>query len=136
MQSFSAIICMNETESKYYAYQQNGLLVSRVDFKAQVEQYGQPIAVSSNGLNFIFKQSERYLQSLQGAGGIKDDKEFIRRYMTASIFNLSVFGLCHIKDIDILAGLKDAFENPELNNTGDDYRAFKRKNMWLFTKNF
>ena len=40
---------MNETEHKYYVYQQNGLLINRVDFSDLVEQYGAPTSVSSNG---------------------------------------------------------------------------------------
>jgi hypothetical protein len=48
---------MNETEHKYYVYTQNGLLVNRVNFTDLVNKYGEPVATSSNGLNFILKKS-------------------------------------------------------------------------------
>jgi len=53
----TSIIAMNETEHKYYVYTQNGLLINRVDFKDLVNKYGEPVATSSNGLNFILKKS-------------------------------------------------------------------------------
>ena len=56
-ETFTSIIAMNETESKYYVYTQNGLLINRIDFSDLVENYGNPISTSSNGLNFIFKKN-------------------------------------------------------------------------------
>ena len=45
---------MNITEHKYYVYTQNGMLMNRVDYKDKIDQYGYPVATSSNGLNFVF----------------------------------------------------------------------------------
>ena len=53
---------MNETESKYYTYTQNGILINRIEFKDTVSKYGVPIAVSANGLCYIFKQTVAELE--------------------------------------------------------------------------
>jgi len=47
---------MNLTEHKYYVYLENGILINRIDYSKWVEDYGEPIATSENGLNFIFKK--------------------------------------------------------------------------------
>lgn len=47
---------MNRTESKYYVYSLSGLLVNRINFKDMADKYGEPIACSQNGLNFIMKR--------------------------------------------------------------------------------
>ena len=54
--SFRSIICMNQTEYKYYVYSLNGLLYNRIDFRDYVDRYGIPVATSMNGQNFIFKK--------------------------------------------------------------------------------
>lgn len=46
---------MNLTEHKYYVYKENGILVNRIDYSEWVEEFGEPVATSENGLNFIFK---------------------------------------------------------------------------------
>ena len=43
------------SENKYYVFNQKGILRKRVDFSRQIILYGKPIAVSNNGLVFIFK---------------------------------------------------------------------------------
>ena len=43
------------TENKYYVYNQKGILKKRVNFSDFITDYGRPIAVSNNGLVFIFK---------------------------------------------------------------------------------
>ena len=39
-------------------FHQNGILLNRVDFKSDVEKYGDLISTSQNGLNFIFKKAK------------------------------------------------------------------------------
>ena len=43
------------TEGKYYLFNERGILRNRVEYK---EDRGLPIAVSPNGLNFIFRNSK------------------------------------------------------------------------------
>ena len=52
------VICMNLTEFKYHIYTLKGLMINRVVFTNIVKSYGEPVAVSSNGLNFLFKKSK------------------------------------------------------------------------------
>lgn len=40
------IICVNYTESKYYIYSENGILLNRVDYHDNVVNYGDLIATS------------------------------------------------------------------------------------------
>jgi len=72
---------MNLTEHKYYVYRENGILVNRIDYSHWVEEYGEPVATSENGLNFIFK---------------KKTKNII------SIIHLDEVNLTHIKSFDIM----------------------------------
>ena len=51
------IICLNETESKYYVYSENGILLNRINFANITEKYGKIIAMSNNGLNLILSKS-------------------------------------------------------------------------------
>ena len=48
----SNIIAINCTESKYYIYSENGLLLNRVVFKDLTKRYGEIVSTSANGLNF------------------------------------------------------------------------------------
>lgn len=48
-----SIICMNLTASKYYVFSQRGLLRNRISFVDYSRKYGQPVAVSPNGFNFV-----------------------------------------------------------------------------------
>lgn len=48
------IVVMNITQYKYSVYTETGILLKRVSFKEQVEEYGVPNEVSSNGRFFLF----------------------------------------------------------------------------------
>ena len=45
----TSIISINLTESKMYAYSQNGRLINRINFSSLVEQYGEINTFSPNG---------------------------------------------------------------------------------------
>jgi len=47
-------MCINKTESKYYVYKPNGILIRRVEFSDEAEKYGLPKAVSQDGKKYIF----------------------------------------------------------------------------------
>lgn len=64
LQSYTAVICLNLSENIFDVYSQNGLLLHQLDYSEHVNKYGEPIAVSNNGQNFIFKLSERTLLSM------------------------------------------------------------------------
>ena len=49
-------MCHNITESKFYIYKPNGILVRRVEYSDETEQYGYPIALSQDGKNFIYRR--------------------------------------------------------------------------------
>ena len=51
---------MNYNESKYYIYSENGKLTKRVNFKKLVDKYGNIIATSANGHNFIFWKKKTF----------------------------------------------------------------------------
>ena len=53
---YTSIICMNLMKETFYVYSPTGLLINRVSFKEQAENYGNPIASSSNGQFFIMKK--------------------------------------------------------------------------------
>ena len=55
--SRTTVICMNLTEYKYHVYSTKGALISRIVFKNEVNKYGVPITVSSNGQVFVFKHN-------------------------------------------------------------------------------
>ena len=47
-------MCINKTESKFYVYKPNGILIRRVEFEDQTIEYGYPKAVSADGKNYIY----------------------------------------------------------------------------------
>ena len=55
------IMCINKTESKFYVYKPNGILIRRVEFSEQTEQYGQSKAVSQDGINYIYQKNKSQL---------------------------------------------------------------------------
>ena len=58
------IIAMNLAEHKFYTYSENGLMINRFDFSDWVRLYGEPIATSTDGQNFIFKNKRDDLISI------------------------------------------------------------------------
>lgn len=98
-ETFTSIICMNETESKYYVYTQDGLLINQVNFKNLVDKYGNPRATSGNGLNFIFKKTYDY-------DTIEDMDDLRKKMFTISIMNMNIFGIIHVKDVDLLEEIR------------------------------
>ena len=54
---------MNGTMHKYYVYSLNGLLINRVFFEEEVQNYGCIVATSSNGQFFVFKKHLNDLDS-------------------------------------------------------------------------
>ena len=95
---------MNETEFKYYVYTQDGLLINRVNFKKYVDKFGPPISTSSNGLNFIFKKDHDY-------DCCQDMNELREKMFTISVINMSIFGLIHIKDVNLLEEISKENQN-------------------------
>ena len=89
------------TNSKYKVYSQNGILINVVDFSDLTKKYGQPIAVSPDGLNFIFKKNEDEIDLQRQSVKNADEIELIRQNFTFSVMSLSIFGICHIKDINV-----------------------------------
>lgn len=79
---------MNQSEYKYYVYTLNGLLQNRVDFSEEVYFYGQPIAVSDNGQNYIFKKRDELCKTKA-------------EQMTLSVIHLTAFGMMRLKEINI-----------------------------------
>lgn len=69
-------------------------MLKRVDFSADIEKYGEPVAVSSSGLNFIVRKKD-----LDDASDAGCDEHMT---LKISIMNLSLFGMTHIKDIDVI----------------------------------
>lgn len=70
-------------------------------------QYGEPINCSSNGLYYIFKN-----QTNIGPGkSMKNhDQHLINQRMTFSVMMLTVFGIVHLKTINIYENIKNYFE--------------------------
>ena len=64
VRDLTSIICINQTENKYYVYSENGILVNRINFNAEMEQYGQIVAMSNNGLTLVFKKSHEELMDM------------------------------------------------------------------------
>ena len=57
-EQFESIVCMNITESKFYVYQHNGILISRYDFSNDIKSYGEIKAISPNGKYMVLKKTE------------------------------------------------------------------------------
>ena len=53
----TSIISINITESKMYAYSQNGLLINRINFISIIEKFGEITDISPNGQGFVLKKS-------------------------------------------------------------------------------
>jgi hypothetical protein len=47
------------TESKYYVYSQRGILIKRVNYMRYTKMFGTPVAVSNNGLVFLFADKKK-----------------------------------------------------------------------------
>lgn len=126
---FTSVIAINLTEQKFYVYSQSGILQNRIEFNREVEKYGEPCCVSSNGLNFIFKKTEQSLKDLliniemekNQAELKKLKRQFFQDYMTVSVMHLSIFGFYHIKDINIYKGIEKAFKLSEENKGSTEY---------------
>ena len=80
----TSIVCINLSEHKYYVYSLNGLLLNRINFSKEVEDYGEIIAISNNGQNIIMKK-----------GGTVND------YFKLWIMHLNIFGLYKVKEINV-----------------------------------
>ena len=62
--SFTTIVCVNQTSQKLYMYNQAGILINRVVFNPLVEAYGEPLQVSNNGQMYVFKKSFEQLDEM------------------------------------------------------------------------
>ena len=80
-----SIVTVNLTEHKYYTFSQRGLLRNRVTFGKDVKKYGEPVAVSQNGLNFILKRKDA-----------KSNNE-----LQLAIFHLTEYDFVKIKDFTL-----------------------------------
>ena len=86
----SIIISINLTESKYYVYQEKGLLINRINFQEMTKKYGEIVSTSANGLNFVMwnktqdnvtivKFSEEKATYIKSISLTKSIVEFVRR---------------------------------------------------------
>lgn len=127
---------MNVTETKYYVYTQCGLLINRIVYAAQVEKYGDPINCSSNGLNYIFKKQESFMHNKDK--DLASDQNLINMRMTFSVMMLTVYGMVHLKNINIYKRIQEYFGNNNKQRNGhvdafvQNYEDFKDENEWLF----
>ena len=103
--TFTSLVCMNQTEYKYYVFSQNGVLFNRVNFSDVVEQYGVPVAVSNNGQNFIFKKHNlpTKFKSLMKPIDRRDKGNItkVEQGFTLNVMHLTAFELVHIKEINV-----------------------------------
>lgn len=53
------IVCFNLLETKIYMYLENGVIAARYDYSIFKHKYGEIVATSSDGLNFIFKKKSK-----------------------------------------------------------------------------
>ena len=53
------IVCFNLLEAKIYMYLENGVIAARYDYSIFKHKYGEIVATSSDGLNFIFKKKSK-----------------------------------------------------------------------------
>lgn len=60
---------INFTDRIYYAYARNGVRLLKMDFSELIDKndYGEPFAVSNNGLNFVFMEVELIDSTLIGS---------------------------------------------------------------------
>lgn len=54
----SLCVAVNLSKHKYAIYSETGILLHRVDYSEQVDEYGVPIQVSQNGKFFLFQKKE------------------------------------------------------------------------------
>ena len=74
-------------------------MINRVNFSKLIDKYGSPLVTSGNGLNFIFKKAYDYDE-------IKNMEDLRKKMFTVSIINMSIFGLTHVKDVDLLEEIR------------------------------
>ena len=134
--TFTSIISMKLTNSRYKVYSQNGILINVVDFSDLTKKYGSPIAVSPDGLNFIFKKSEDEIDLRRKSTKDVTATELIQDHFTLSVMSLSIFGLCHIKDINVYDAVKEYVRTAAGDRGDKALRAFEKKYSWLFTKDY
>ena len=121
---------MNETEHKYYVYSQNGLLINRVNFSNYIKKYGNPVATSPNGLNFIFQKSFDKIEDEQDLDVSSDEEDKKEQYLTLTVMNMSVFGMCHVKTINILQNINQYLENEAAELSVNEGPARSSKEFW------
>jgi len=79
IKTFTSIICMNTTEHIYNVFTQNGMLLNKVNYADKINIHGEPLATSSNGVNFVFKRSlsvikENYLKLVLASNFTNNNK--------------------------------------------------------------
>ena len=47
------------TESKYYVYNEKGILLKRIDYSDYTKKYGEVVSISDDGLNFLMSNKIR-----------------------------------------------------------------------------
>ena len=68
------------------------------------ESYGQPVKISSNGTNVVFKKT---LDQLEDAEIIKtSDADLLKEFMSVHIIQVTIFGLNKVKTIDLMSEIK------------------------------
>jgi len=134
--TFTSIISMKLTKSRYKVYSQNGILINVVDFSDLTKKYGGPVAVSPDGLNYIFKRSEDEIDLRRKSTKDVKGTELIQDHFTLSVMSLSIFGVCHIKDINVYDAVKEYVRTAGGERGDKALRAFEKKYSWLFAKDY
>jgi hypothetical protein len=71
--STMSIISMNLNLSMYKVFGANGILMNQINYSKQVKKYGLPIAVSPDGLNFIFKKNDDQVLIMKARGELNEN---------------------------------------------------------------
>jgi hypothetical protein len=128
---FTSIICVDMDNFCYEVYQQNGLLINKVDFKDLVHQHGVPIQSSPSGLNFVFKKSVEQLEDLEEQGFSKEQLQ--KELMTFSIMQINIFGVKHIKEVYLL----DRIDRHDFTiSSGPNAKNRSEQHKWLIDAAF
>ena len=75
-------------------------MLNRIPFRDIIQEFGQIIAVSNDGLNLVLKkQTQKIVESKQS----ESDK--MKEFMSLHIFTITAFELEYVKSVNIFEGI-------------------------------
>ena len=68
--------------------------------------------------------------------GKYSEKELLNMHFEFNVMTLGIFGMCFIKRINILNGIREYYITPDEANSEKNYAQFVHKHKWIFECRF